>query len=74
MLYTLSSANGENAKSSTTSIATSRRIRKRGLNTINNDELSVSLNNKKRARTNIQNIDNFELIASLIREQQEERQ
>ena len=32
------------------------------------------LNNKKRACTNTQNIDNFELIASLIREQQEERQ
>jgi len=34
----------------------------------------VLLNNKKRACTNTQNIDNFELIASLIREQQEERQ
>jgi hypothetical protein len=76
MLYILSFANKENTKSSisTTLIATSRRIRKRGLNTINNDKLLVLLNNKKRAKMNTQNIDNFELIAFLIKEQQEERQ
>jgi hypothetical protein len=74
MLYILSSANKENAKLSTTSIVTFGRIRKRSLNTINNNKLLVLSNNKKRAKTNIQNINNFELIASLIREQQEEQQ
>jgi hypothetical protein len=76
MLYTPSSANGEHAKGSTTLITTPSRIRKRGVDTINDDRLSVSSNNdRKRARTHTQlhKIDNFELIASLIREQQEER-
>jgi hypothetical protein len=75
-LYTPSSANREYAKGSTTSITTPSRIRKRGVDAINNDKLSVSLgNDRKRACTYTQlyKIDNFELIASLIREQQEER-
>jgi len=76
ILYTPSSANGEYAKGSTTSITTPSCIRKRGVNAINDDGLSVSLcNDRKRACTHTQlhKIDNFELIASLIREQQEER-
>jgi len=76
MLYTLSSANGEYAKGSAIPIATPSRVRKRGVDAINDDGLSVSSNNdRKRARTHTQFhiIDNFELIASLIREQQEGR-
>jgi hypothetical protein len=76
-LYIPSSANREYAKRSTTSITTPSRIRKRGVDAINDNRLLVLLgNDRKRActYTQLHKIDNFELIASLIREQQEEQQ